>query len=265
MARIMEIPSQNLVNAAPNYLPDIEVTTIPSGGKVYPENYSIKYRPYTYGELIKLSNSKINRVELLKLAMHGVFCENMTVFDLTYFDAQYIVLLRKLSSLGHSTFTVTVGCPKCNKPTSFDMELSSLQFDELEVDFPITVNMTNGKSLEFEPLNVKDFVELCNTGRDTDELAILATEVKNMSYEEAYSLISNSTGEDYLALQMLDKYLYHGVKEVITVCNNLVSGDRCGAQIRVDIDGEDTVLFPFRGDIESAKNRIQFGKVEQGK
>ena len=90
-----------------NMMPLVEVTQLPSGFIAYPEGVKISYRPYVFGEIKKFNQSNMSKLNAYELAMQGVVVEGMPKDDITFADMLYIALLRKISSLGDTSFSVS--------------------------------------------------------------------------------------------------------------------------------------------------------------
>ena len=242
------------------YLAEVQISPdkLPSMGKLYPKNAIIKYRPYTFGEVKKISQDKLTVGENLKAVISGI----STSFDpmtLTLADTLYLGLLRKISTFGDaSQFRAQYQC-HCGKVDEFALRLTELEFDEIRApEFPITIDFTSGTALAFSPITVGEFIELCARRLETDEVASYAVQVRTpgISFEKALEILYAVTGEDAAALMQADEYMYHGLKPIVRTCSN----EKCKARHDIELDGGQALILPFRNPAESARRRIRFGE-----
>ena len=132
------------------FLPEInlKVKELPSKSLPYPDNCEIKYRPYAYGEVKKISQSSMSMKEVYRTLLDGVECSNFDKFDLTLPDALFIGVLRKISTLGVTDVYIPYKCTKCNGTGKHIIKTDNLEFLDLEIpDLPVVAQLTNG---EFE-------------------------------------------------------------------------------------------------------------------
>lgn len=238
-------------NIIQSQLPKIEVTDLPSKFKPY-EDKKISFTPYTFGEVNRLNQSKLSHDSKIREILKGIKC-NFDPLDLTFADFLYINLLRKMSTFGEKKFNVVVECPNCGKENKVTISETDLEFDEIEVDLPITATLSNNQELVFSPLTVGNFLELLEKGLEKDLCAGLAIQVVNVAYEDAFSIVDKSFGDDSLILEEVDKILYHGLKSIHTKCVN------CNTMIDANLDGGQIIIYPFRVNSFSPRNAIRFG------
>lgn len=243
-----------------DFIPEIRVSTkdLPSRGIPYPEGSWIIHRPYMFGEVKKISQSKLDNKASYGYILSGVTCS----FDknlLTMPDVLYIGLLRKLSTLGSTEIIARYQCDQCGKPGQFIFKTDSLDFEDLNVPkLPIVVDMSFGE-VHFSPMTIKDYLMMADKGKDQDEVALYAVQAKNMNFDEAYTRIFNASPEDAQLLLEVDKLLYHSVKPITKTCANLVDEKPCGKHVKIELDGGQALLLPFRRDQGTAKTKIRFG------
>lgn len=235
------------------FFPEITAGVLPSQFKAYPKDVIIKYRPYAFGEIKKFNQGGKSMLDVFQMAMDGVTVEGMNLDDITYSDALYISLLRKISSLGDTRFKVTYICSSCGKPVTDAIESTKIGFDELEVpELPVVVEMSSG-ALHFKPMTYGSFIKLAKEKKTNDVIAILAVMCTNKPYDEAYNLIYNASAGDGMVLEHVDKLLYHGLQRLPFKCGN------CGFEDKVALDGRDALIGPFRELDEYVKSRVRFG------
>ena len=234
----------------------ISVASLPSKGKVYPDGANISYRPYTFGEIKKVSQSKLSEVDFIDFLLEGITL-NFDPLILTVADLGFIGILRKLSSLGNSSgLYVNSKCSACSAENKKQLELNSLDFDELTVDFPIIWELTrdNGENYEFHfsPMTIGDFKVVLTKKKTEDVTALLAISCRNHPFEETYAIFESLSLGEADNLQKVEKYLIHGIKPVEITC-------ACGKITTVRLEADQQLVLPFRGPQESVKSRIRFG------
>ena len=115
-------------------MPDISLNPkdLPSQFKSYPEGCTIKYRPYTFGEVKKINQSTLTKTDRWNFVLEGV-TTSFPKDQLALSDAIYIGLLRKMVTLDKNLeVTVQYTCPKCLKPSSKKIKSGDLDFKDLE-------------------------------------------------------------------------------------------------------------------------------------
>jgi len=236
-------------------LPVIKVDELPSRFLPYPDGTVIRYYPYTFGEIKKLSQMQGNPAEVFRVILGGIETEGVESSDITLSDFLFIALLRKLSSLGSSTFTLTLPCGNCFESVTKSFTTDQLEFSDLEVPaLPVTLTLGAADTeLQFKPLTIGGFLKLSNANALDDELALLAAEVVNLDYDAARSVIENSTGEDLELLSQVDEYLFHDVKPLDVECPT------CKHVTHQTLKGREDLIRPFRPNDDAVRNRIRFG------
>lgn len=235
-------------------LPEInlKVHQLPSKALPYPTNCEIHYRPYTFGEIKKISQSKLSIKDGFSLVLSGVECS----FDknqLTMGDLLYIGLLRKLSTVGTSKVMVPYVCQVCSESNKEVFSIDSIEFEELKIPaLPICVSFSFG-NLEFSPLTVQDFMEILAHGKETDEITMISAQVRNQDSQQVFTAFQNCFGEDALLLDEVDRILFHGVKPISSKCQ------KCANEVKIELDGGTALLLPFRDSKVPHENRIHFG------
>lgn len=242
-----------------NNLPEIEVTILPSQFKAYPKGCSIKYNPYTFGEIKNYSESKISVKDRVDFILRGIHT-SFNKYKLTHSDFLWVALLRKLATFGVNKFSIVYKCSSCNKMSTAIINDDEIGFDDLEIPkLPIIVTLTSGQELHFSPITLEDYFKV--ESDLNDYIKIISNQVRNIKIEEAYRVISGLTNpDDFKNMNEVDRLLYHGVKPLICKCKNkLKDGIICGKETHVSVDEEDTLIFPFREDNDSKRNSIRFG------
>ena len=136
-------------SSSKEFLPEVKmkVNGLPSRGIPYPNGASIKHRPFTFGEIKKISQSKLDTKEKFEFILSGIDC-SFDKLDLTLPDFMYIGLLRKISTLGTTEGILVVKCPKCNKEHNERLEIGSakskIDFHDMKAPaLPIIIEMSD--------------------------------------------------------------------------------------------------------------------------
>jgi len=252
-----------------NNLPvvNLKVGSLPSRSLSYPKNCEILYRPYTFGEIKKINQSKnASLKQQFDQVLTGIDC-SFDKMELTVSDALYIGLLRKLSTLSKIRVRFRYKCNKCKNEPEYTMDSQDLEFDDLLSDYddssaqlPIVGEFSFGE-LEFVPLTLNNYYKMVDKGLEHDESAKIAYECNNKDFEEVFQLINNmSDHEDMILLDEIDKMIYHGLKPVKFRCKTKIGDDKvCDNSITVELDGGEALLLPFREREGNVKRRIRLG------
>lgn len=234
-------------------VPSISVIDLPSKFLSYPKGCEIRYRPYVFGEIKKFNQSKLTVREEIDYVLAGI----TTSFDkmgLTFSDVLYMGLLRKISTFGTTSSTVTYQCNHCSTINDKVIQNDEFEFSDLEVSaLPIILSLGE-KDYNFMPCTVGQYFELEEKGLFQDTVAVLATMCCNHSYDDAYEVFYHVHQDDVDRLDKVDAYLYHGVKPLDGVCKN------CNEVTQVRLEGGRVLIRPFRRRNESVESRIRFGK-----
>jgi hypothetical protein len=168
-------------------------------------------------------------------------------------------MLRKISTLKAPKFVMPWKCPNCNTNNQYIGELQTLEFDDLQEDDAIEVEMDDSQVLEFTPLTVRRFFDLHDHNLQDDEIALFAAQCSTLPFEEAYKRFQQASVEEGVLLEEADKMLYHGVKSVDTRCKN----PECNHPMSLSLDGGEALFLPFREREDNAQSRIRVrGKGE---
>lgn len=258
------VPTNAKDAAANSFMPEIKVLTteLPSGGKAYPKDSWITHRPYMFGEVMQASGSKLDSDSTYKQILSGVTC-SFNKQLLTVPDVLYIGLLRKISTLGTSEIIARYQCKKCKSPGQFIFKTTDLSFADLKVPkLPIVADMSFG-TIEFMPMTIADYLKIASMKKGEDSIALYAIQAKNLEFDDAYKKFFNASPGDAAILTEIDSLLYHSLEPFDKKCGNIVNpGENetiCGNTIRVELDGGQALLLPFRRDEGPVKTKIRFG------
>lgn len=242
-------------------LPTIKVTSLPSGFKPYPKGAMIVYRPYTHGEVKSYSQSKMDGVQSLQFALKGIRA-SFPVEEITLSDMLYISLLRKISTFGNDKFTINYLCSGCNRSSQFVVASDELNFDDLGVpELPIFIDFSDGTTFGFKPLTIGGYMELFSTNEEVSDIMVQAKECVTHSFEVALEAFNNAVFQDGELLDFMDSKLYHGLSPILHKCTNEVESGTCGFETKVEIDGGNVIVGPFRERPESFETRVRFGSA----
>ena len=273
------------------YMPVVQVKSLPSQFTPYKllvKNPEIQYKPYKYGEIKKMNQSKMSVKQLFKEVLNGIIC-NFDKELLTLSDFMFIGLLRRISTLRSAKFNANFSCQVCNHSNKEEFDNSSLEFQDLNCQLPIFVTFDE-KEYKFTPITVKDYLILYELDKLEDQIAFFAIQCRNTDivtnypefdengvklteeqrrfytiYDIFYNLSSQEDGE---VLDEIEKYLDHGLKPVPMKCKGIVEytddegivrENRCDNVINVTLSGGGVLITPFRESDEPIKSRIRFG------
>ena len=242
-------------------LPEISVDleNLPSRGLPYPEA-KITYRPYTYGELIHLAQSSKGKantnndiIDSIQYTLNGIYVANIEKEDLTLSDYNYISVLRKISTIGQGDLFLSWKCPECGYQNKTEFTLFDLEFVNLTQKGFIAE--LSGREVDFVPLTVRNYIKFLRNKATTldKDIALLALQVKNMKFEEAYQFLYNLTGINIEILKEVDNLLYHDVKDIEVKCQK---GD-CGFTSKLPFQVIDKFLVADQGHRGSVKAKIR--------
>jgi len=232
-------------------LPEYKVKDLPSKGIFYPKGFSIKIRPYTYGEIKYISQSDIGLKDKIRFILEGVVTENLDKEDLTFYDFIFLGLLRRLYSFGTEELKITITC-ECGNRIEKVFVTEDIEFEDISVSSykPIKVEY-NGQILLIDVFRIKDILNSDYSFDSLSEEDQLAFHIKSLPFQQAKEFISNLIPFD---LQELDKIIssrfFHYIKPFQIKC------DKCGKINQVDlIDGVD-LITPFRRSERTSSFRI---------
>jgi len=242
----------------------VEFEALPSKGKSYPHTASISLRPYSFGEVKRISDSKLSVGDKLATIVSGI----NTDFDkskLTFADITYLGMIRKLNTLGTLSANYPFNCPKCGASNTKVFTQKDIEIEDLEVsELPLVVTMSNGESYEFGPIDYSDMLILDQGRYDkltstnnmlTDKVAVYTLLCKNKSFADAYKFFATTTNaEDQEILEEIDKMLNHDVKPLNANCGE------CKTAVVLPLKNAIDLVLPHRSEEGSIRNRISFGK-----
>ena len=237
-------------------LPLVDVTQLPSGFISYPQGVKIQYRPYVFGEVKKFNQANMGKLATYELAMQGVEVTGMDKDDITFADMLYISLLRKISSLGDTSFSVSYRCCVCGNINTVSVEHRNVAFTDIKVEkMPIVVTLDNGTKMEYGFFTYGNYKTLLKENKLKDDMYAMALTVRNMPAKEAYERMYNASLAEGALFDYVDELQYHSIAPMEFVCKE----EDCGAKTKVRLTGGDVLIGPFRKSDEYVKSRVCFG------
>lgn len=271
------IKEDSLESKKEHFLPtvNVDVTKLPSKGLAYPKDVKISYRPYSYGEVKKVSQSKLSEVEQWDFLLNGINVDGLDKEDLTLGDVLYMAIYRKLSTLGGSKIKAVHKCGGCLEKSESIIELNSVSPNFMKAPkLPMKLNFNDG-DYSFSSMTIRMYkaaYDLMLQKPDLDEeFCLMSVQCTSHEFDEVYNRFYNlSTGDEVELLSEIDDYLGHGLKPVKVKCKNLVDNKdkksedgpdkkECGFITDVELDGGQALLLPFREHEKSHGSRIRFG------
>jgi hypothetical protein len=237
----------------------IDVKTLPSKGLLYPENAELKYRPYTFGEIKKASQSKLKFKDEILFMLEGIET-NFDKLGITLYDSMYLALLRNISSIKGAGFKVGYTCDKCNSKGQQEVELGKIEFKDIDAPkLPIKIDLA-GKECHFYPLTLKEYFQFLEDKKEEDDIKLLSAQIKNLPPEESYELVEGlSSADDQELMMEVDGMLKHDLLPLKFNCKNKIGEVACNNPIQVELSGGEALITPFRKSKSSIRNRIKFG------
>ena len=262
----MEHQVQQVKPKQENYVPyiNLPMTKLPSKGKCYPDQAKISYRGYLFGEIQQISGGKNHdMLDMFANVMVGIEVEGMDKDQITFPDLLYTAILRKMSTLGSSEFSIGGRCRKCGEDYDRVFSQIDLSFSDLEIDGDhIELEVESGDKLVFTPLTYSDIQrlnsgKLLNNKKDLmhDSVANFAIMCRNHTFNNAYNIINKlSHHEDIENMNEIDHMLSHGLKPLKHKC------DACEFENTIVLEGRDSFITPFRSGGEANRHKLRVGK-----
>ena len=252
---------------------------LPSKGLAYPPGTEIGYRNYVFGDLERINSRALTSVQLYELCADGL----EVPFDwrlLTLSDFFWVVLRRKLFSLGSDRFTLKSACPVCGFRNVAHYELADFQFDDVQASaLPLSLDFTGGPRT-WSPPRIGEWLDVVRGLPDGSRLdrctvcalALRAGDPEQGTLEElAQWVYGLSDPLDVDVLREAERLCYHGPRYFEFVCQadlNLgVDGEEprlCRVPYRVNPMGVvGDLVQPFRGD-EGERREFVASKIHAG-
>lgn len=239
---------------------NMDIKRLPSQGKVYPKDFVIQYRSYSFGEIQKVATSKLNERQVIELILSGVKT-NLSKKLFTLNDVLFIGLLRKISSLGTAKVRVPFTNPVTKKVDYHLLSIDDIEFYDIQAPaIPATVTMSDGNDYEFGPMLVKDYLNLVKAGKDKDPVAMYSAMCRNHPFNEVYSFFNNTQSrEDGEILEEIDELFSHGIKPIEVKYTFEKGGQKVEKTLKIRLEERQALLLPFREEGKSVRDKIRFG------
>lgn len=233
------------------------VTGVPSNFLGYPESIDISYRPYTYSEIDDISGGKMNLIDRYQYMIQGVRVRNFDILDMYLIDILYILLLRKISSLGADQFVGHYFYEGKRYTQTYSVE-KDIVFRSPEVPQLPAVCVIQDVEMHFKPLTLRRYLQLLSVNLETDTRALIAATCTNLSFSDAKDLVDTAQGMDVYLLSYIDDLLDMGVEPIqITIKDDKLEGGYFHG--RILLDDIDSLVAPFCEDPRIGGNSIRFG------
>ncbi len=245
----------------------IEVSRLPSQGRMYPKGASVRYKAYDFGEIDVYNNSGMTIDQKMKFVLDGLIT-SFPSDELTLQDFLFVAFLRKISVDSKTKFTATLLCKECGNKLTKDYEAFDLEFDDLEVQPPAKVSIKGGSDeLIMVPMTVKGYLELFRRGLLKNKLARYAMQCINIPFDEVFPIINKLSREDGEEVKFADEAMHHDVKALTVTCHHEIDEENeegekvkqlCGHKNTVIVEGVDVLISPFRGPEVPVGSRVRF-------
>ena len=258
-------------------VPLTPVLDLPSKFKGYPKGTKINYTPITLGELETLNPTQdIDITQGIAMLLKSIHCNTLDPQDLYYWDVMYIGIQRKLLAFGNTEGTIYRTCPKCGNTISKKFLYTDLDFKQLQApDLPLKMKINN-KDVEFGLVTMKQFLQI---DPDQGAMGVYARMIKNMEFNEAYSLVKGCYGLDIKKILYADKQLDYGLKPFMVTCNGQIETinpkfdvtqpesptnkkynvETCGEQVAMEVTSPFEVVFPEDEINRDYEFEVQYG------
>ena len=255
----------------------IKITDLPSKGLIYPENAEIYITPFSFGEMKYLSGSNLSDAESINFFLTKI----QTTFpkeDLSYYDFYFLTVLIKMSTFGEVEYVMTFACQECGYINKNPFKSSDLEFYDLRVPFPVTIDLkTPYKSTEstlelrkvsFLPVSIGRYKKMLIDGTTDDYDVYIANCIVQGTETERLELVTDYlNGTDVNLLETVDAVLYHGVKDIKMKCKNKILPDGgelgdeevCGHKVDIPFHDLPEIISSTDECKESIGKRIHFG------
>jgi hypothetical protein len=251
---------QQILNEETKPISLVNLNSLPSGFKGYPEGTKISYEPITLGELEALNTGEVDITRAIAMLLKSIHCNTLPSEELYYWDVMYIGIQRKLLAFGDTKGVIYATCPKCGNIVEKEFDYTELEFKEISAPALPVITTVQNKEVEIHLLTMKDFLQI---DVEKGELDVYAR-MLNLPYEEAFQLISTCYGRDAKKIKFIDKQLDYGLKPFIVTCNGeIIENDKkkkCKEKVRVEVRSPFEVVFPEGNDGDDFDLEIRYGR-----
>jgi hypothetical protein len=206
--------------------------------------------------MVKFNNSSLSHKDRYNLIISGIVTEGFKKEEIAYFDYLFLATLRKISTTSNSMFNIKYTCNECDHFNDQNKELSTINFSDLEIPaFPIflPLNEDGTDCLELGILTVKSYFDLLGQNKLDDPIAVYSSTVRNKRFDESYKIISSARNETLELLEEVDQLTNFKVNTTKVKCT------KCNNEEEKELGEIQNLIYPFRRDTLSIRNRIRFG------
>ncbi|QJT70936.1 hypothetical protein GR7B_00138 [Vibrio phage vB_VcorM_GR7B] len=260
----------------------VEINGLPSRNLAYPEGSIVRYRPYNFDEIEDISDSELSFEDHYEMVLNGIETVGFDKRDLTLGDFLFIMLNRKITTLGTDEFVVHFSYN--GEAHKHIMRVFDVKYDDIEApELPIIITTGDGTEVEFMPITVGQYLDYMadkdKLSKTKESRALLACGVTNLDFWDAYKLITESMGMDAKYFATVDRLLYHSIQDFRLpvkeyVDNPKYSEDLTDEQkefipkqleqikewVNIEVNDDSMLLMPFRREGSATGDGIRFGK-----
>jgi len=144
----------------------VRFDSLPSQGKIYPEDIEIYIKPLTVKEQIDMDRFGITQAEYYRKVLDGVTIQgNFPKNKLLFHDVQFLDLVRRLYTFDiESTIMVKdYPCSErfCNGTVSYEFTVDQIRFTDFAEDiFGKEFTFSDGMTVVVSPITIEDFIEM---------------------------------------------------------------------------------------------------------
>ncbi len=253
--QVVEKTVQKVMPPKNNYW---EIEDLPSKYRLYPEGTKIKGRPMKVLDtkyLATIDENNFGQVinEILRRCLR---IEGMDLGSLLVPDKLYILFWLRANTYKNSGYSVDFECPKCEKASSYDFSLDSLNViyikDGLDVNKPIKLPVSEDEiKVRYQCIADEVLIEECINKHesplvkfDTDILSVasIITDVKgntDWSVKRTYDYLVSLDPSDYAYIESYIKHIDMGISSTIEVkCN------KCGGSALTGVTFQSDFFVP---------------------
>jgi len=235
-------------------LPRIDVRELPSKGITYPEGWKVYYRPYSVGDILALSQSKLQLGDIYKKIAAGIETVGFPVENLLWNDFILLSLFRKCTSLPIEYFIADgEKCEKCGEPIDHRFHLEDLDFEEPKFNKNVIIIKVKDVEFRMRPWTLGMEIEKLETLDETkgvlDYLKLMVDGDKELFDKR----MRECTEEAWKPLYQLWSYLFLTVWDLKAPCK------KCGTENKISVRAGGRRLTPFCRSAGPAEVWIDLG------
>ncbi len=265
------------INQLVTSINSIKINELPSGGSIYPKNSELYITPFSFGEMKFLSSSNLSDPENIDFFLTKIQA-TFPIEDLTYYDFYFLTVLIKMSTFGEVEYNMTFECSSCGHTNKIPFKTSDLEFYDIKVPFPITVDLKTpykhtetgleSTNVGFIPVSIGRYKKMLKEGTTEDYDIYMANCIKEGTEEDRIIIVKEYlNGVSVNLLETIDTVLFHGVKDLKMTCKNKLLPEEskdgneevCGRVFDIPFHSISEFLSTTDECQESLGQRIHFG------